>query len=223
MLKMTRVLVFIFLSFASFGAHKPLVQAPLPEWPPSFHEPFWRKKPEVQKKMREEELIVVSAKTDKIQDSPKLFEMKVVAGGDVNTPMDFAFSQISDYENLKKADSHFVDVKYIKNENLVDMNVAALGYHATLQLKVHEINRTIPLGKTKEIHWLCTKGEFKGMKGVFQVLEVERQKSEISMTAEYRSEKLPLPKVLMGLGLEIVGRQVASQMKHYIVEKYHGR
>jgi hypothetical protein len=215
------VLFFLFFSQPISAADKPLVMAPLPEWPASFHEPFWRKKPEVQKRMKEDGLIVVSAKTDKIQDNPKLFEMKVIAGGDVDTPLDFAFSQISNYENLKKADSHFVEVKYTKNQNLVDVDVAALGYHADMLLRVHEIERTTPFGKTKEIHWLCIKGQFEGMKGVFQVMEVERQKAEISMTAEYRSAKLPLPKVLMGFGLEVIGRQVANQMKRYITSQYH--
>lgn len=218
---MIRLIIVVFLFvFSTFALSS---QSEKVQWPEDFHNPFWRKKIEVQKRMQNEDLIVVSAKTEKIRNDPKLYEMRVVAGGDVDVPQDFAFEQISNYEDLKKADNHFVEVHYNKDQKKVEIGIEALGYRADMVIRVFEVERKTPQGKSREIHWLCVEKQFKGMKGVFQVLEIGRQKSEISMTAEYSAEKLPLPKVLMGFGLEVIGRQVANQLKRYIVQKYHER
>jgi uncharacterized membrane protein len=188
--------------------------------PKDFHQPFWKTKPDVQKKISEEGLIVVSAKTTVVQEKPKLYLMKVVTGGAVKTPLDFTFKTISDYSKLKNVDTHFKESIYDKDKKTVYLHMEALGYHAYMHIKLNEIDVPDSKGKIKQIHWECIKGQFVGMKGVLQAEEIERQKTEISMTADYRSETLPLPKVLMGLGLEVVGRQVATQMRQYILDQY---
>jgi hypothetical protein len=188
--------------------------------PKDFHKPFWKTKPEVQKKILEEDLIVVSANTTAVQEKPKLYLMKIVSGGIVKAPLDFTFQTITDYSKLKKVDDHFKESTYDKDKKTVFLHMVALGYHAYMHLKINEVEVPGSSGKIKRVEWECIKGQFVGMKGVTQAEEIERQKTEISMTAEYRSDTLPLPKVLMGLGLEIVGRQVATQMRQYILDEY---
>ncbi len=203
----------IFFHFNAYG------QAEI-QHPQDFHKPFWKSKPDVQKKIINDDLIVVSADTDKIKDKPLLYSMKVVAGGTVKVPLDFTFRTITDYEKLKNVDDHFKESKYDKEKKTLFLHLEALGYHARMHLKLNEVEVIGSKGKVKQIHWECIQGQFLGMKGVFQVEEIERQKTEISMTAIYKSETLPLPKVLMGLGLEIVGRQVATKMRQYIFDQY---
>lgn len=212
------VMTLIFLQISAFGQDV--------KHPEGFHMPFWKSKPDVQKKMLKDDLIVVSAETKQIQDKPVLHLMKVVAGGISNTPFDFTYSIITDYGKLKDVDSHFKESKYDKEKKTLYLHMEALGYHARMHLKLSEVE--IPVkgssqNRIKQIHWECYKGTFQGMKGLFQIEEIERQKTEISMTADYRSETLPLPKVLMGLGLEIVGRQVAQKMRQYIVDQYKNK
>lgn len=185
--------------------------------PDDFHRPFWKSKPEVQKRILQEDLIVVSAETKKIQDKPALNLMKVVAGGILRAPLEFVNSVVTDYEKLTEVSSHFKGARYNKKDRTLFLHLEALGYHEKMTLKLNEIKKS---DKLHQIHWESISGRFKGMKGVFQIEEIERQKTEISMTADYRSEKLPLPKVLMGLGLEIVGRQVAVKMRQYILDQY---
>lgn len=184
-----------------------------------FHKPFWKSKPAVQKKIIEEDLVVVSAETSTIQEKPKLQLMKVVAGGIVKTPLEFTFQIITDYEKLKNVDAHFKESNFNKETKTLYLHLEALSYHARMHLKLIEVEMPSN-SKVKQIHWECVKGQFLGMKGIFQVEEIERQKTEISMTADYRSETLPLPKVLMGLGLEIIGRQVAVKMREYILDQH---
>ena len=70
----------------------------------------------------------------------------------------------------------------------------------------------------RELHFRVVEGNFAGMTGVIRLEDDRRQKTEISMTSNYRSENIPLPAILMGFGLEIVGQQVASSMRSYIEE-----
>lgn len=208
-------LTFNAIAYAELKAEKPAIRHP-----PEFHKPFWKSKPEVQKQIIENDLIVVSADTDKIQEKPPLYLMKVRAGGLVKAPFDFTFDIITDYEKLKNVDDHFKESKYDKEKKILFLHLEALGYHARMHLKLNEVEVTGTKNKVKQVHWECIQGQFLGMKGVFQIEEIERQKTEISMTAEHRSETLLLPKILMGLGLEIVGRQVAVKMREYIVDQY---
>ena len=192
--------------------------------PGDFHAPFWKKKPEVLKKINEEDLIVVSANTDKVSETEhKKYLMKVVAGGLVKAPLEFTFDKITDYGKLKEGDPQFIESRHDKEKETVYLHLEALGFHAHMRLKLNEVLVGGKDSKIKQIHWECIKGSFTGMKGVFQLEEIGRQKTEISMTAIYKSETLPLPKVLMGLGLEIVGRQVATKIRHYILDQYKNR
>lgn len=191
--------------------------------PQGFHKPFWKSKPDVEKKILNDGLIVVSADTDKVEGNPPLQVMKVVSGGAVDAPWDFTYKTITDYDKLTKVDDHFKESKYNKEKNTLFLYMAALGYHARMNLQLKNVDVSNSKHRIKQVQWECIEGQFKGMKGVFQIEEIERQKTEISMTAVYRSETLPLPKVLMGLGLEIIGRQVATKMRDYITNQYKNR
>lgn len=187
--------------------------------PIGFHKPFWRNinKKEVAEKMQNDALLVVSASTDEVQSQPpKLYEMKVVAGGISKTPLEFTKKIILDYEKLPQADSHFKEVKYDTVKKTLYLHMEALGYHARMHLQMKEVE--IPNGY--QIQWECVRGSFQGMKGLFELLELERQKTEISMTAEYRASKLPLPQVLMGAGLEAIGKLTAYKLRDFVQTKY---
>ncbi len=187
--------------------------------PVGFHKPFWRNtnKKDVAAKMQNDALLVVSASTEEVQSQlPKLYEMKVVAGGVSKTPLEFTKKMILDYEKLPQADSHFKEVKYDATKKTLYLHLEALGYHARMHLRMKEV--AIPNGY--QIQWECVRGSFQGMKGLFELLELERQKTEISMTAEYRASKLPLPQVLMGAGLEAVGKLTAYKLRDFVQEKY---
>lgn len=184
-----------------------------------FHQPFWRTKPEVQKRILDENLVVVSSDVTDIKDSNKLL-LKIVAGGALDVPMDFAFKEMTNYEKLTEIDSHFEEAKYDSKKKVLFIKVSALGYYADMHLKLSEI----PSSKdTKQVHWECIEGQFKGMKGVFEAKAIDSKKTEISMTSKYEAEKIPLPKVLMGLGLEVLGRQTAVKMRDYIKDQYKNR
>lgn len=182
--------------------------------PPNFHNPFWKTKKEVAQKMQNDGLLVVSASTGEIAEG--LYEMKVVAGGVAETPYNFTKKTVQDYELLPQADSSFREVRFDSKNNKLYLHMAALGYHAKMHLKL----QTQELDKSFQIQWECVQGSFKGMKGVFELIELERHKTEISMTAEYRASKLPLPSVLMGAGLEAVGKITAYKLRDFVHKRF---
>lgn len=174
--------------------------------------PFWKTKPRVLEEMRTERRIVVSAKTDKIDETPKPYQMRVVTAGYVNVPIDRTWKIIQDFEKLPDVDERFEEVKYEPKTQRLYVHAKAYNYHArmTLLLKFGETERA------REMHFESVKGAFLGMKGIIRLEDDGRQKTEISMTSDYRSESLPLPRILMGVGLEIVASRVASSMRSYI-------
>lgn len=174
--------------------------------------PFWKKKPQVFEEMKTERRIVVSAKTDKVGEAPKPYQMHVVTAGYVNVPIDRTWKIIQDFEKLPDVDERFQEVKYDSKNQKLSIHAKAYSYHArmTLQLKFGENE------SAKEMHFESVKGAFLGMKGVIRLEDDRRQKTEISMTSDYRSESLPLPRILMGVGLEVVASRVASSMRSYI-------
>lgn len=205
------LLCFIIFQISAFAA-----SVTIPIKVEQFHKPFWKEKPQVYQKIKNENAILVSAFTDKIQDEPILYQMKVVGGGAVNVPSNDTFKIIVQFEDLKKVSSHFREVKYEKDKNRLYLHMEALGYHARMHFNL------IEKPAERQLHWECVEGTFKGMKGVVVLEELENNRTEISMTSDYQASSLPLPRVLMGLGLEIIGRQVAVQMKDFIEKKYSG-
>ncbi len=185
-----------------------------------FHNPFWREKTEVQKRINDEDLVVVSSKVTEVEDSKK-FLLQIVAGGAMNVPLENVYEEMTNYDKLKDIDKHFEQSKYDPTKKVLFIKVSAMGYYADMHLKLNEV--TFSSKDRKQVHWECIEGQFKGMRGVIEAKALDSKKTEISMTAKYEAEKIPLPKVLMGFGLEVLGRQVAIKMRDYIKDQYNNR
>lgn len=208
---------FLFLLILTHGF---ALVAEVPKHPDDFHKPFWRSKAAVAKRILDENLVVVSSDVTDVKGTDK-YLLNIVAGGALDVPLEFAFNEMTKYDDLKKIDTHFEESKYDTKKKILFIKVAALGYYADMHLKLNEVATTSK--DTKQVHWECVEGQFKGMKGVFEAKEISSKKTEISMTAKYEAAKIPLPKVLMGFGLEVLGRQTAIKMRDYIKHQYKNR
>lgn len=114
-----KILLILALTFNAIAYADPKAENAAIKHRPEFHKPFWKSKPEVQKKIIENDLIVVSANTDKIQENPILYLMKVGVGGLVKAPFDFTFETITDYGKLQNVDDHFKESKYDKEKKIL--------------------------------------------------------------------------------------------------------
>lgn len=176
---------------------------------------FWKKKPELMRQMKEERRILVSARdhvTEAEGTKSRQEHLTVVAGGVVRRPRAEASQIIRDYGSLKQVDDRFLESVYDAKADQLFLHMAALGYHARMRLQL----TTVLENGCDTLKWKVIDGSFLGMAGQVRVEDIGRQETEISMTAQYESAKLPLPSVLMGIGLEMVAQSVAAKLRSHI-------
>jgi hypothetical protein len=176
---------------------------------------FWRMKPRLVERMREERDIIVSV-THSTRDKLKLFEIK--GAGWTRSEAAFAFRVARQFEDLKKVSSHFQIVQYNEKTQKLFVRTEALGWYADMLMQISlEENAA---AKLYNIYWINLAGSFKGMKGVGQLRGVASDQCEISIVASYEAEVLPLPSVLMNMGLEFVLQKVTEKMRRVIESEF---
>lgn len=109
------------------------------------------------------------------------------------------------FDRLKDVSSHFEEIRYDSFKKQLFIHISALGYHARMFLKLKFAGGV----KEKIINW-----EAIGME------ESAGRRTILWLFADYSTEKLPLPKVLMGIGFEIIAKRVAGLMRVYLEESY---
>ncbi len=180
--------------------------------------PFWKAKPKLYQSLIEDRQIICSAKTDVADEGPKkgLYQLNVVTAGLVNTPIYDAWNTVRNFESLAKVDERFQEVKYFAENQRVFLHMAAYGYHAKMLLQM----RFGESMNAREMRFECVEGNFKGMTGTIRLEATKNNKTEFSMTTDYASEKIPLPKILLGIGVEVIGSRVAVAMRTYVEAEY---
>ncbi|MGE3975804.1 MAG: SRPBCC family protein [Bdellovibrionales bacterium] len=176
--------------------------------------PFWKRK-DVYDTLVEKKQVAVSAKA--VQEETEA-SMSVEAAGIVNAPLAFTFETVQQYDKLKEISSYFHESKYDATKKQLYVHMSAMGYHARMTLKLEEKEEREP--RAHMIHFECIQGNFLGMKGVIRLEDFQKRKTEMSLKTDYKTDKLPLPKALMGFGLEVVARKVAELMRSYIEDEH---
>ena len=175
--------------------------------------PFW-KKPEVYRRIENDRYIAVSAKTEK---KAEVYEMRVVTAGHIAAPAPSVYEELMKFENYPQVTSHFKSVRYDTEKKQLFLHGEAVGFHAQMLFQL-DIRGD---AQDRTIAWRVIHGTFEGMKGEILLKSVSPPKTEISMWGEFQSVTLPLPRLLMGVGLEIVAHRVAGLMRTHL-EKKHG-
>lgn len=173
-------------------------------------EPFWKGKPKLIQKMREERAVIVSVRSSEL--AKNLIQFHMQGAGWVSRSKDQAFAIARQYQNLKEVSSHFKTVVYDQKSDQLFVVTEALGYQARMRLQMSVVEQD----KKNLIRWEVIWGHFKGMKGVIGFEAVARNKTEVTMLALYEADELPLPKTLIGFALEVVVQKVAEKMRSYL-------
>lgn len=175
-------------------------------------EPFWKAK-DIYLGIVENRQIPVRADID--NGSP-VMSIQLETAGLISTPMTFAYKKVIEFEKLPQVSIYFDEAKYYPEKQRLFLRLSGLGYHVQMiwQMKFTEE------GDNKVIEWESIEGGFKGMKGWVRVSDYHHTKTEISFRGYYEALHLPLPKILMGLPLEIIGQKAAEKMRSFIEEEY---
>lgn len=184
--------------------------------------PFWKAKPKVYKRIREERDIIVSVKSvddPSVAAEPKI--LRIEGGGLIHVPMDFAYRQAKDFEDLQKMSDHIRKVEWNEKTRTLFLHTEAFNYHARMTLLV-----TFQESAEKNaIQFKIIEGVFKGMEGRIDFLPGPAAKdssasAEIGLAAGYRYNKFPIPAFFLHFGLEVVMQKIAGRMRSFIEEEY---
>lgn len=180
---------------------------------PASEQPFWRRRPDLMTKIREDREVVVSVKHDTVtRGGEELQSFTMIGGGYVARPKDFCFNVSQQYEKLKEVSDHFHTVRYTPPNKQLFVITQALGYQARMVLQMQPVNEDW----RSELQWEVIWGHFKGMKGLIGFERVDDKRTEVSLNAKYEAKELPLPKILMGFALEVITKKVAEKMRTFI-------
>lgn len=186
----------------------------------SAGEPFWRAKDKVYSRIRERE-IVVSVKTEPMKKP--LHRLVVAGGGQMRAPCDFAFRAAQDYEALAKQSDYIEEARYTPEKNELFVKISAYGYTQSNDMRI-EAGKD---GAFDAIFYEILSGRMKGFKGRFVFYPVAGQEAgalcDIGTAGEVSYEKLPLPKIFVTFGMEVMFQRMAGRLRAYAEENYRKR
>ncbi len=174
---------------------------------------FWKKRPELSEKLRDEREILVSVTHTKEAGGARL-DMKGV--GWVRAPAAFAYRTAQDFARFKEVSPHFRQVQYAPMTRRLFVQMEAMGWVVSL---LQQMQFAEDKGIAR-ISWLVVAGAFKGMKGSIEIRKISEQQCEMALIAHYAASELPVPPAILNVGLEFVLKHVASSMRKYLEERY---
>ncbi len=178
-------------------------------------QPFWRK-PELIKKMAEDQAILVSVTHEKPNMQSKMFKLYLKGAGIINAPQNFNQKKIVEYEKLSGISTYIREVKYTPEKQELFVHGVAYSFIAKMVMKMTPIISDDDFKLGFEV----IRGHFTGMKGVARLEDYERRKSLMSLEAYHEAEKVPLPAALLDFGLEIVLQQVAKKIRQHLESEF---
>lgn len=185
---------------------------------PARKVPFWKSKAKVYQRIVEDRDIIVSAKTeDQAVPPAKLPHVLMISGGaQVAAPLNVTYKTARNFDELAKTTDHLKELKFDPAASELYVHLEGLGHHSKMwmQLRFEEQD------SFHNIHFEVVRGNFEGLNGDFRFEDVERLKTEISMTAQYPFDKLGFPQTLIELGLEGMLKLMAFRMREYVESKY---
>ena len=180
---------------------------------PLSQKPFWRSKPALLERMRNDREVIVSVRRETVtRGSQELQNFTMNGGGYVSRPKDFCFTVSQRYDELKNVSDHFKTVQYTPSTQQLFLITSALGWQARMLLQMEPVTEDW----RSELQWEVIWGHFKGMKGLIGFEKLDERQTEISLKANYEAKELPLPKILMSFALEVITKKVAEKMRIFI-------
>lgn len=178
--------------------------------------PFWKTKPKLYKKIQEDKYIVVSARLTK-EKKEKM--MRIVSAGHIQAPLDYSWNRVLDFSNYVKVTKYITKAHYNPKTKQLFLRMEVYGYVASMwmQLKMTDTH------KGKSIFYEVIKGNFVGLKGYIHLISFGPKITEISSYGKLIAKEIPLPAVLVNIGMEVAGRQITSKMRSYIEVAFKGQ
>ncbi len=177
-------------------------------------DPFWRVKTKVYNKIKKDRSIVVSVTTQSLKDDNTKWFFR--GGGWIEAPLEFSWRLANDFERLKELPNYFQRVSYVPDKKKLFLRVKIFGVEKEIVLHMQLVESK----NEKRLHWKNLEGLYQGMEGVLVFKAVERQKTEVSMSATYQSKETALP-WLVTFAVEALIHHVAVSLRNLTETEYN--
>ncbi|MBK9294491.1 MAG: hypothetical protein IPM57_08605 [Oligoflexia bacterium] len=174
--------------------------------------PFWKSKPAVYKKIKEDRAIVVSAKTIHKENIKNVI---LNGAGWVKAPLDFVYENAIDFNQYSKILPYVEETTYDKSLEELTAKGSFLTINANVKMKL----KVVKEGRSAQIKWSIIKGIFDGMEGVVLMEKTTNHQgddvTECSLKANYEGDA-NIPDFLLHWGLEFIGQRMAYKMRNHM-------
>ncbi len=175
--------------------------------------PFWLTKPSVFKRVKNDRLIPVMVAVEPLVKKGNKKRLKMVAGAWINVPLKETFNFASKFNNYKRLSKYVKEIKVYEKDKLLYSNTSAYKYFAEFLIQTYVKK---PENSKAQIQWLIVGGLFEGMVVVFDFKDVGHRKTQIAMSAYYEFSKLPLAKIFIEFGLEVIMQKAGAQLRSLV-------
>lgn len=176
-------------------------------------EPFWRAKPKILRRIREERDVVVSVRSESITSGSFAHRLVLAGAGDVSAGLSFSFDQVKRFEKLPEISSMIKKANFEPSTQRLELTVEAFKYRATLPMKVTFADQD---QGSRALEFDTLEGAFRGLKGKFLFEKLKEDKTEFSISAEMPYQTLPMPRFFITFGLEVAMQHTAKAMRQFI-------
>lgn len=177
---------------------------------------FWREKPRIYKKMREEKFIPVNVNTVENAGAVSGTHLLTLQGAAlVKRPQKITFSTVTDFTRLKDISDHIKKTKFDEVKKELYILCEAFTYTAEMWMKVEFEKKSEALS---QMRFQVIKGTFRGISGVLQTKDIDENLSEMALVAKMDYKKLPFPDFFIHFGLEVVLQKIAGRIRSHVEE-----
>lgn len=174
--------------------------------------PFWKAKPEVYRRIKEDGAIVVSAKSTKEKSIKKVV---LTSAGWVKVPLDFVYQKSIEFDRYANILPYVEETSFDKSTSELTAKGSFISVKANVKIKMEpSFNQD-----EAKIKWTILKGMFEGMSGTILMEKVQSTQADeytqCSLSASYQGEG-KIPDFLLNWGLEFVGQKMAYKMRNHV-------
>jgi len=175
--------------------------------------PFWKSKSKVYERVRVGE-IMVSVKS--IAGRPPFqHTLRISGGGHVRAPKTFVVSFAQDFDQVARLSGFIEKSVYHKDRGQLELDLAALGHRAHMQIAVKAI-----LTDSPRIVFEVLRGPLEGLESQVAFSEVSARVTEVGMDGHFNYNTFPIPRLFLQFGLEVVFQKMAARLRAEVESAY---
>lgn len=180
--------------------------------------PFWKAKEKYIERVKDGE-ILVAVKSQKSAHPDASKQLTIHGGGHVRAPAKFVFAQAQDYKKVASLSGYIEKADFDASQGVLKMEIAAYGYRTEMDVKLvaHP-----PTAAPASLDYEILRGPLKGLRGAFSFVDIATNKSEVGMTGDYRYADLPIPKIFLEFGMEVIFQKMAARLRRHVETEYKG-